>query len=103
MSGKALPDGRLKLALDKLAAKGNKIEKDEVITKEKLLRMQELHDVEKIRKVTKGVYKELNPFVDDSSGRVPVFGFPLICYSPRGNGESGIVVESLDFSHLSKA
>ena len=44
--------------------------------------MQELNDVEKIRKVTKGVYRELNPFVDDNSGRVPVFGFPLICYSP---------------------
>jgi hypothetical protein len=38
--------------------------------------------MEKIRSVTKGVFKELNPYVDDNSGRVPVFGFPLICYSP---------------------
>lgn len=33
--------------------------------------------------MTRGVFRELSPFVEGQECRVPVFGFPLICYSPR--------------------
>ncbi len=37
--------------------------------------------------MTHGAYRDLQPFVDDNFGRVPVFGYPLVCYSPRDQGQ----------------
>ena len=42
----------------------------------------DLSNIENIRKVTRGQFKELSQFVDDRKGRIPLFGFPMISYSP---------------------
>ncbi len=42
--------------------------------------------------MTKGAFRDLQQFVNDQQGRVPVFGYPLICYSPVRKHEEGTKV-----------
>lgn len=51
--------------------------------KNQLQRVSELAKVQKIREVTARAYKDLQPFVDNNFGLVPVFGYPLVCYTAR--------------------
>ena len=40
-----------------------------------------------IRKITKDSFKELGDLLDGGQTQVPVFGYPLICYSPKAEEE----------------
>ena len=42
--------------------------------------------MEDVRKLTNGNCKELEEFVGDVKGRIPVFGYPMMCYSPPDSG-----------------
>mmetsp|Transcript_4035 Transcript_4035/g.6048 ORF Transcript_4035/g.6048 Transcript_4035/m.6048 type:complete len:103 (+) Transcript_4035:1186-1494(+) len=44
---------------------------------------EDLKNIETIRKITKDTYKELGEFLNERKGQVPIFGYPLICYSPN--------------------
>ena len=40
-------------------------------------------DVDNIRKVTKGSFKELGDILNEGNDRIPIFGYPLFNFSPR--------------------
>ena len=45
----------------------------------------ELKKIETIRLITQDCHKDLGKLLDDFSGtqaRIPIFGYPLVCYSP---------------------
>ena len=46
---------------------------------------EELKDIKVIRRINKDQYKELGHMLDDGKGNIPIFGYPLICYSPNSN------------------
>ena len=48
--------------------------------------IRELRDLAKIRKVTKNSYKDLGDLLNTNS-KIPIFGYPLICYSPVQSAE----------------
>lgn len=48
--------------------------------------LEELSDIKMIRKVTKDAYKDLGELLD-SNKKVPIFGYPLLCYSPNMSKE----------------
>ena len=39
-----------------------------------------------MRNLTRGKCKELEHFVSNVRGRIPVFGYPMLCYSPPNSG-----------------
>ena len=45
-----------------------------------------IQDLEGVRNLTKGKCKELEEFVANVKGRIPVFGYPMMCYSPPASG-----------------
>ena len=45
--------------------------------------LRELRDIKTIRQITKGTYKDLGILINDRKGTIPIFGYPLICYSPN--------------------
>ena len=45
--------------------------------------LEELRDINIIRKITKGSYKELGDLIDERKGTIPIFGYPLMSYSPN--------------------
>ena len=44
---------------------------------------EELHDIKNIREINKNSSKELAIYVDEVKGHIPIFGYPLMCYSPN--------------------
>lgn len=48
-----------------------------------------MRDIETIRFINKNSSKELAVYVDDRMGKVPIFGYPLLCYSPNEIDQSG--------------
>ena len=40
--------------------------------------------------MTRGVFRELSPFVEGKESCFPAFGFPLLCYSPRHEVEDWV-------------
>ena len=44
---------------------------------------EELKKVDTIRKITKGNIKDLGELLNEGKGKIPIFGYPLICYSPN--------------------
>jgi hypothetical protein len=49
-----------------------------------MIDIRDLKDINMIRKVTKDSFKDLGDLLN-SRKQVPVFGYPLICYSPNEN------------------
>ena len=47
-----------------------------------MIDIRDLKDINMIRKITKDSYKDLGDLLN-SRKQVPVFGYPLICYSPN--------------------
>ena len=45
----------------------------------------ELKDIKVIRRINKDQYKELGHLLNDGKGNIPIFGYPLVCYSPNSN------------------
>lgn len=48
--------------------------------------LKELRDITMIRKITKDSYKDLGDLLNYGK-KIPIFGYPLICYSPNQNKE----------------
>ena len=48
---------------------------------------EELKKVDTIRKITKGNIKDLGELLNEGKGKIPIFGYPLICYSPNQTQE----------------
>ena len=46
----------------------------------------DIQDLEGVRSLTRGKCKELEQFVANVKGRIPVFGYPMMCYSPPASG-----------------
>ena len=46
----------------------------------------EVTNLEEVRKLTSGNCKELEQFVANVKGRIPIFGYPMMCYSPPDSG-----------------
>ena len=44
---------------------------------------EEFKKIENIRLITKGNTKELGEILNEGKGNIPIFGYPLICYSPN--------------------
>ena len=44
---------------------------------------EQMKNIETIRYINKNSSKELAVYVDDRMGKVPIFGYPLMCYSPN--------------------
>jgi hypothetical protein len=42
-----------------------------------------LKDIKQIRSITKDIYKDLDALVSEGKGKIPIFGYPLICFSPN--------------------
>lgn len=45
--------------------------------------MEQLKDIHTIRKINKNSFKDLSKLLNDGKGHIPIFGYPLICYSPN--------------------
>jgi len=45
--------------------------------------LAELKDINMIRQITRGSLKDLGDLLNERAGRVPIFGYPLVCYSPN--------------------
>lgn len=45
--------------------------------------LNQLRDIKTIRKINANSSKELAIYVDDRKGKVPIFGYPVMCYSPN--------------------
>ena len=43
-------------------------------------------NLDDVRKLTSGNCKELEQFVANIKGRIPIFGYPMMCYSPPDTG-----------------
>ena len=46
----------------------------------------DISNLEGVRSLTRGKCKELEKFVSNIKGRIPVFGYPMLCYSPPSTG-----------------
>ena len=44
--------------------------------------------IEQVRNVTKGNCKDLEIYVQNQEGKIPIFGYPLLHFSPKNNGRS---------------
>lgn len=49
----------------------------------KKFKLNELKDIETIRRINANSSKELAVYVDDRKGKIPIFGYPIMCYSPN--------------------
>ena len=45
--------------------------------------LNSLSDIKTIRKINANSSKELAVYVNDRMGKVPIFGYPVMCYSPN--------------------
>ena len=45
-------------------------------------------NLDDLRKITSGNCKELEEYVTDVKGRIPIFGYPMISYSPPDTGRT---------------
>ena len=45
-------------------------------------------NIEQVRDVTKGNCKDLEVYVQNQEGKIPIFGYPLLAFSPGNNGRS---------------
>ena len=54
------------------------------VYKDKKFHLQHFKDITNIRRVTKGQFKELGQMLAEGKGRIPIFGYPLVCFSPQG-------------------
>ena len=60
--------------------------------------LAELKDINMIRQITRTSLKDLGDLLNERAGRVPIFGYPLLCYSPNRTEQE--VAEMLLRKHL---
>ena len=54
------------------------------VFRDKKFHLRHFQDIANIRRVTKDQFKELGDMIDEGKGRLPIFGYPLVCFSPQG-------------------
>jgi len=42
--------------------------------------------------VTNGAFKELGDMINERKGKIPIFGYPLLCFSPHHEGEDQFII-----------
>ena len=45
-------------------------------------------NIEQVRKVTQGHCKVMEFYVSNLEGKIPIFGYPMMSFSPRDNGRT---------------
>ena len=53
--------------------------------------LKDLRDINMIRKVTKDSFKDLGDLLNNRK-KIPVFGYPLLCYSPNKSKEDQLAL-----------
>ena len=51
--------------------------------------MEQLKSIHTIHRINKNSFKDLSKLLSDGKGHIPIFGYPLICYSPNTKNSSG--------------